>query len=57
VVEALREEGHDVIRVADGEGMVRAASRRRLITDFKLNGTLTDGRSPKLAERMIPNSR
>jgi hypothetical protein len=54
-VEALREEGHDVIRVADGEGMVRAASRRRLI--FKLNGTLTDGRSPKLAERMIPNSR
>jgi hypothetical protein len=47
----------DVIRVADGGGMVRAASRRRLITDLKLNGALTDGRSPNVAERMIPNSR
>ena len=53
----LREEGHNVIRVADGEGMVRAESRRRLITDLKLNGALTDGRSPNVAERMIPNSR
>jgi hypothetical protein len=60
LVEALREEGYDVIRAANGEE-ARAWCGRRvadvLITDVRLPGRVDGWQIEEVAASMIPNSR
>jgi CheY-like chemotaxis protein len=60
VVEALREEGHQVIHAADGEQALECCRRRAadvLITDVKLPGQLDGWQIAERCREMIRNCR